>query len=432
MNARKPDPMIHLARGMELHRHGRIPEAVEAYQKALQIAPGLHAALKYQGLALFQMGLREPGLAMMGRAATQLPDDASAHFNLGQALCSVGRDREGLAAFTRAAQIDPDDTDAAGVAASLAERLGERAQAIALWQGAVCAKPEFAEGWDELSRLCYLDNQVDAAVDAHRRALTLDPSVIERRLIGYADPDPTQTRPTVMLPLNAARHPSMAQREALDQFTSDAGLTIIDDLLRHPLGYREHALEQDFRAEANAGRNGHDLQTPACDPKEVMTVIASTLGRRVKWISPDNGVYRLSYADTTARTEIQIDNDADDEHDCFTAVLYLNLPGQEQGGTTFWRHRPTGWTHRVPDGELKRSGFASFKDFQDRCLPNAASRKSKAPTALREDWEPIVELSMKNNRLVLYRGSFFHSLSSVFGSTPQDGRLVQLFFFEPA
>ncbi|MCX9154752.1 tetratricopeptide repeat protein [Niveibacterium sp. 24ML] len=432
MNARKPDPMIHLARGMELHRHGRIPEAVRAYQSALQIAPGLHAATKYQGLALFQMGLREPGLAMMRRAAEQLPEDASAHFNLGQALCSVGRESDGLAAFMRAAQLEPGDADAAAMAASLAERLGERGKAIELWQSVVSARPAFAEGWDELSRLCYLDNQLEAALDAHRRALALDPSVIERRRIGFADPDPAQARPIVSLPLDAARHPSMASREALDQFAADTGLAIIDEVVRHPLGYREHALEREFQPVAYAGQNFPGLQTRGSDPQEIMTIVATALGRRVKWISPDNGVCRLSYADSTARTDIHVDNEEGDNRDRFAAVLYLNLPGQEQGGTTFWRQLDTGWTRRLPDEDLKRNGFTSFKAFQEKWLPNQNARRFSELTADRKAWEPIVELAMKNNRLVLYRGDFFHSLSSVFGSTPQDGRLVQLFFFEPA
>jgi hypothetical protein len=164
----------------------------------------------------------------------------------------------------------------------------------------------------------------------------------------------------------------------------------------------------------------------------MMTVIASALGRRVKWISPDNGVFRLSYADSRARTDIHVDNEDGDNWDRFAAVLYLNLPGQEQGGTTFWRQRETGWTCRLPDEAVRRAGFASFKAFQEKWLPNQNERAFNQLTNDRKAWEPIVELAMKNNRLVLYRGHFFHSLSNVFGSTPQDGRLVQLFFFEPA
>ncbi len=417
---------------MALHRQGRLPDAVQAYQAALRAAPNLHAASKYQGLALFQMGLREPGLAMMRRAAEQLQDDASAFFNLGQALCEIGRDREGLAAFVRAAESDPTDADTRRRIAQLAERQGDRALAITHLRAVAEQQPDAADVWDALSQLCYFEGQLESAVDAHRRAAVLNPKILDQRRIGYADPDPALAPRVTPLQPDTARHPSMAKPQALAAFAEAAGLAIIDDVLKHPLGYREHALEQDFQPIAYAGQNFPGLQTKGNDPQEIMTVVASALGRRVKWMSPDTGAYRVSYAGSTARTDIHVDNEDGDNWDRFAAVLYLNLPGQEQGGTMFWRHRDTGWERRLPDEQVRAAGFRSFKAFQERWLPNQASRPFNEIADGRDAWEPIVELPMRNNRLVLYRGHFFHSLSNVFGSTLQDGRLVQLFFFELA
>ncbi|MBB4014296.1 DUF6445 family protein [Niveibacterium umoris] len=417
---------------MALHRVGRLPEAVQAYQTALRGAPDLHAASKYQGLALFQMGLREPGLAMMRRAAELLPDDPSAHFNLGQALCDIGRERDGYVALSHAATLEPENVDANRRAALLAERCGDRTSAITHWRAVVAAVPQSAEGWDELSRHYYFENRLEEAVDAHNRAIALAPSVLEQRRIGFADPDPACTPCVVPLPASAARHAGMQTREARDAFVAATGLTIIDDVLRHPLGYRVHALEQAFRPLAYAGQNFPGEQTRGNDPQEVMSVIASALGRRIKWISPDCGAYRLSYEGSTARTDIHVDNEDGENWDRFAAVLYLNPPGQEQGGTIFWRHRTTGWDRRMPDEAVRAAGFPSFKAFQERWLPNQTERAFNELAAAREDWEPTIELPMRNNRIVLYRGHFFHSLSNVFGTTPQDGRLVQLFFFELA
>lgn len=416
---------------MALHRAGRLPEAIQAYQSALRIDPALHAATKYQGLALFQIGLRDPGLAMMRRAADLLPDDASAHFNLGRALCDIGREREALPSLSRAATLEPDNAETQRQVARTAEQCGDHAAAIARWQAACTAQPDLAENWDELSRLCYLANRLDEAVDAHRRAVALDPAVLDRRRIGYADPDPACPPRLTPLPMQAVRHASMSSPEAIDAFVEATGLAIIDDVVRHPLGYREHALEQAFHPQAYAGQNFPGLQTRGNDPQAVMNVIATALGRRIKWISPDNGSCRLSYEGASARTDIHVDNEDGDNWNRFAAVLYLNLPGQEQGGTMFWRHRGTGWDRRLPDEEVRAAGFGTFKRFQERWLPNQSERDFNQLAAGRDDWEPTVELPMRNNRLVLYRGHFFHSLSNVFGSTPQDGRLVQLFFFEP-
>ncbi len=48
----------------------------------------------------------------------------------------------------------------------------------------------------------------------------------------------------------------------------------------------------------------------------------------------------------------------------------------------------------------------------------------------RDSWQALLEVPMRHNRLIVYKGHYFHSISNVFGDTPENGRLVQLFFFE--
>jgi hypothetical protein len=45
-------------------------------------------------------------------------------------------------------------------------------------------------------------------------------------------------------------------------------------------------------------------------------------------------------------------------------------------------------------------------------------------------WEMTDMIGNCYNRLALYRGDMFHTSLDYFGSTPQDGRLFQLFFFD--
>ena len=45
-------------------------------------------------------------------------------------------------------------------------------------------------------------------------------------------------------------------------------------------------------------------------------------------------------------------------------------------------------------------------------------------------WELTDRLSNKFNRLVLYRGDFFHMSLDYFGQDMNDGRLFQTFFFD--
>ena len=144
MASRTPNPGALLAQGLEHHRNGRLPQAVSAYQAALKLAPDLGDALKMQGLALFQMGMRDPGLSMMKRAAETLRTDAAAWFNLAQALRASGRTEDMLAAFEHAVELAPDAADERMMLSSEYARLGRRKEAIAHARLAATAAPQDA------------------------------------------------------------------------------------------------------------------------------------------------------------------------------------------------------------------------------------------------------------------------------------------------
>jgi len=45
-------------------------------------------------------------------------------------------------------------------------------------------------------------------------------------------------------------------------------------------------------------------------------------------------------------------------------------------------------------------------------------------------WEQTTFIGNKYNRLILYRGDFFHTSLDYFGRDMYDGRLFQTFFFD--
>ncbi len=431
MKPQSSDPAALLEQGLEHHRSGSLPQAVSAYQAALKLAPDLWDALKMQGLALFQMGMREAGLEQMKKAAETLATDAAAWFNLAQALGAMGRGEEMLVALERTLALEPNAVAERAVLASEYARLGRRQEAIAHAQQVAAAAPDKANLWDALSALLYQENAIEEAIAAHAKAVALQPEIARSRRLRLAEPEPWRKPKIAPLPLSAARHPELASRAALDAFAEERGLLLIDDALPDPLAYRKWALAQNFESVQYRGQNFPGIQSEGFDTPELLSLIASALGRRIKSASPDTGALRLSYTDSTARTDIHVDNEEGENRDRFAAVLYLNLPHQEQGGTVFWRHKASGWDRRYPDADARTAGYASFKAFQERWLPNLAAERFNDLAARRFDaWEALVELPMKHNRLVLYRSDYFHSIAEVFGSQPDDGRLVQLFFFE--
>jgi tetratricopeptide (TPR) repeat protein len=418
-----------LQAGRQAHRAGQLIEAVNAYQAALKLAPGLVDALHFQGLAMLQLGQGALGLALLRQSITQAPDNAMFHFNLGSAL--RGSDPEAaLSALRQAAMLAPEDHDFAIVLSELLLQQKQLQEAIRELERAHALRPQRWETLQGLVELYYRNNQHTLARARYEQTIALRPQLADSCRVGFAAP---ASRPEQTVPLRLADFPGtvLQDEHALQEFAAARDLRIIDNFLEDPVAWREQALALPFHAQRYAGQNYPGVQTLGQECQPIMERIAAALGRNIKFISPDNGSYRISYADDVARTDIHVDNESGDQFAFYAGVLYLNAPEQCQGGTTFWRHLPSGWERRPPEPEV-RAAYPSFREFQKRWLPNTKVQKFNELQEKRDAWQALLEVPMRHNRLIVYRGHYFHSISKVFGSTPEDGRLVQLFFFEAA
>jgi tetratricopeptide (TPR) repeat protein len=104
--------------------------ANEAYERALELNPGLADAHVNLGRLLHMAG--EPGRAeFQYREAARLePDDPTPHFNLGVLLEETGRRDEAVHAYRQAVLRDPDFADAHCNLGLLLESLGRRQEAL--------------------------------------------------------------------------------------------------------------------------------------------------------------------------------------------------------------------------------------------------------------------------------------------------------------
>lgn len=454
-----------LAQARQFLQQGKLIEAINGYQQLLRSQPDLPAlqkaeALHFQGLALSQAGQSALGLGLLQQALAVDEGNALYHYNLALAMVdgappdAPARQAALVAALphaTRACALAPDDV---GYHATLAEYLiaaGQREQAKQVLQDG----PKAARLLDFLAQLHYADDQLALADEQFAAALALQPTLARQRMIGHATPNGTARAETRIELANdlanglandlindPANDPANVSAElapsalwqdqaALDAYLASLDLHILDDCLPDPLGWREQALQLPFHAIRYAGQNYPGLQTDGQSCQRIMQLIANQLGKTIKFISPDNGSYRVSFGDSVAQSDIHVDNESGEQFASYAAVLYLNLPGQCQSGTRFWQHRATGWQRRWPEAVVREAGYASFKSFQQQCLPkNRSATAFNAMVQQRADWQAILEVPMRHNRLIMYRGDFFHSIGEVFGRDMQDGRLVQLFFFD--
>jgi tetratricopeptide (TPR) repeat protein len=115
--------------GCELE--GSSPErAIESYQRALELDPGVADAHVNLGRQLHLAGERGRAEPHYREAVRLDPDDPTPHFNLGVLLEELGRREEAVHAYRQAILRDPDFADAHCNLGLLLESLGRRQEAV--------------------------------------------------------------------------------------------------------------------------------------------------------------------------------------------------------------------------------------------------------------------------------------------------------------
>jgi hypothetical protein len=185
---------------------------------------------------------------------------------------------------------------------------------------------------------------------------------------------------------------------------------IVDNFYSNPYETREFAISQEFSIPGNyPGR-----RTKAFFNQSVYDTIQNIVfvagGEITKWSTDE---YNSAFQYTTSRDRSWIHSDQTTK---WAGVCYLTPNAPLSSGTGLYRHIPTGLESapRNKDGDY---------DFE---LLNKINLDSQDMTK----WELTDRLSNKFNRLVLYRGDFFHMSLDYFGQDINDGRLFQTFFFD--
>jgi Flp pilus assembly protein TadD len=416
-----------LAEGRALHARGRPQEAFGRYQRALALVPDNPEAQHLLGVAYASLGQAPIAVAFMRRAVTSRPDVADYRVNLATALAGLGQLDEAERELQAACALAPADVAARAELAALQRRLSRLDDAEQTFAQAAALAPQRADLHEALAQLQYRRGALPEAVASAGRASALSAAAASRLNIGFA-----HHATPLALPPPAPRVKADARigPQALAEACAERDLVVWDDFLDDPQASRETALALCAEAaRASVLGNFPGVQSLAQDCQATMQRIADALGRPVKWDSPDNGALRVSLASDEARADVHVDNPTLPR--IFGGVLCLTLPQHCRGGTGFYRHRGTGWARRPDPVQLQERGFASFLDFQRRCLP-ANRRQSFDQWHRQRDatWEWLFEVPLRFNRLVLFRSDFFHAITDLFGDAPGNGRLMQLFHFE--
>jgi hypothetical protein len=186
-------------------------------------------------------------------------------------------------------------------------------------------------------------------------------------------------------------------------------LIVIDDFYENPYEIRDYALKANYASEKGStypGKNG-GLDDPIFleHNQESNKKIEKILGTKLRA--------------STYEQDIHVDHSFS-----YGAIVYLSKPEDtiDEAGTSFWRHNNL-MMESIPknDEECRLYGYKNYDEMWRTIVYGDAQNRSK--------WTRYFLCPMKFNRLLIFNSLLWHSHNFNFGSTLENGRLVQLFFF---
>jgi len=193
-------------------------------------------------------------------------------------------------------------------------------------------------------------------------------------------------------------------------------LIIQEDFYNNPDEVRKFALSQDFSVTGNYP----GVRTKPFVDNDILKSIESLVfphAGKITWFGADkdrSGNYTGSFQITLAKDRTWIHHDS---NTTWAGVLYLTPDAPVSGGTGLFKHKKTGWVRapRKLDGSIDNELLSvEIKDYEWQDYTK---------------WDLHDRIGNKFNRLVMYRGDYFHASLDYFGNTFENGRLFQTFFF---
>jgi tetratricopeptide (TPR) repeat protein len=237
------DPIAQASVGEWFHQHGTLPLAVQYYQRALALNPGLASAHANLATALASQGNASQALAEANQALRLEPTNATYKQLLSQLKGSgtttqasaTGGKTSGSTAKVPVSQASTGEGLAFYDQALNQQNAGATTEALALFEKAIVAEPNNRVYWSGYAMALQAANKTDKALSTYQKALALPPVLGET---------PTDAAPVyygygTLLQQKGRLNEALAQflqAVKLDNQYKDAfyALGIVQEKLKHP------------------------------------------------------------------------------------------------------------------------------------------------------------------------------------------------------
>lgn len=166
-------------KGVALDSQDRYEEALECYKRALKINPGLTEAWTNRGILMDRMERYEEALRCYDRALRVNRRYIDAWMNKGATLGSLNRTPEALECFEEALRISPEYAEGWLMKGAALLEMGRNAEALTCFERSLSINPDMPESWNGKGTSLAGLGRLDKALRSFERSLELQPGNVE-------------------------------------------------------------------------------------------------------------------------------------------------------------------------------------------------------------------------------------------------------------
>ena len=174
----KPEPKAYKIIGNALQAMGKLQEALDWYQKALEIKPDFVEVYANLGTIFAQQRQWEQAISYYRRAISVKPDFAGAYRNLAKIYTQINQAAAAAECLYQALKLEPRKATAEECLSlgNTFSKNGELNQAIACYQRAIQLNPQLVEASYKLGEIFIQNGQWGEAVACYQRVISANPN----------------------------------------------------------------------------------------------------------------------------------------------------------------------------------------------------------------------------------------------------------------
>jgi tetratricopeptide (TPR) repeat protein len=161
-------------------KSGRYGEAARSCQKAIELKPDLAEAHNNLGWTYHQMGRHQEAIQSCKAAIRLQPDLATAHYNMGNGYAALKSYEEAVESYKQAIRLEFDYAEAHLNLGAAYHELGRYEEAIDSYKRALLIKPSLPEGHLNLGMTYLRTGNRGSAIEAYKILKDLNPEMGDR------------------------------------------------------------------------------------------------------------------------------------------------------------------------------------------------------------------------------------------------------------